>query len=148
MIVLHRQMLGRPWTSSGRGDRGGVTWWGPSSISITKNGSGGVRPTGADSETRPQRRCMHDPSDGNWTILSLFSDSGVGAGIDSYYEYLMKAYILLGDDVFLDRFNVVSPPSPRTEKVCFQAFGLCSAVLTAADVSFTLFVCTSTTAPS
>ncbi|KAM8743906.1 ER degradation-enhancing alpha-mannosidase-like protein 3 isoform 1-T1 [Acanthopagrus schlegelii] len=33
-------------------------------------------------------------------------DSGVGAGIDSYYEYLMKAYILLGDNVFLDRFNI------------------------------------------
>ncbi|XP_028830278.1 ER degradation-enhancing alpha-mannosidase-like protein 3 isoform X2 [Denticeps clupeoides] len=32
-------------------------------------------------------------------------DSGVGAGIDSYYEYLMKAYILLGDTVYLDRFN-------------------------------------------
>ncbi|XP_028647319.1 ER degradation-enhancing alpha-mannosidase-like protein 3 isoform X1 [Erpetoichthys calabaricus] len=32
-------------------------------------------------------------------------DSGVGAGIDSYYEYLMKAYILLGDGVFLERFN-------------------------------------------
>ncbi|KAK2835664.1 hypothetical protein Q5P01_016148 [Channa striata] len=33
-------------------------------------------------------------------------DSGVGAGIDSYYEYLLKAYILLGDDQFLQRFNV------------------------------------------
>ncbi|CAL8278026.1 unnamed protein product [Merluccius merluccius] len=33
-------------------------------------------------------------------------DSGVGAGIDSYYEYLMKAYILLGDSVFLERFNI------------------------------------------
>ncbi|KAK9519072.1 hypothetical protein VZT92_021825 [Zoarces viviparus] len=33
-------------------------------------------------------------------------DSGVGAGIDSYYEYLLKAYILLGDDVFLQRFNI------------------------------------------
>uniref|UniRef100_A0A8C0IVI3 alpha-1,2-Mannosidase n=2 Tax=Chelonoidis abingdonii TaxID=106734 RepID=A0A8C0IVI3_CHEAB len=32
-------------------------------------------------------------------------DSGVGAGIDSYYEYLMKAYILLGDDTYLERFN-------------------------------------------
>ncbi|XP_041098539.1 ER degradation-enhancing alpha-mannosidase-like protein 3 isoform X2 [Polyodon spathula] len=32
-------------------------------------------------------------------------DSGVGAGIDSYYEYLMKAYILLGDGVYLERFN-------------------------------------------
>uniref|UniRef100_A0A8C9Y5M2 alpha-1,2-Mannosidase n=1 Tax=Sander lucioperca TaxID=283035 RepID=A0A8C9Y5M2_SANLU len=33
-------------------------------------------------------------------------DSGVGAGIDSYYEYLLKAYILLGDDLFLERFNI------------------------------------------
>uniref|UniRef100_A0A674NUG9 alpha-1,2-Mannosidase n=1 Tax=Takifugu rubripes TaxID=31033 RepID=A0A674NUG9_TAKRU len=33
-------------------------------------------------------------------------DSGVGAGIDSYYEYLLKAYILLGDDMFLQRFNI------------------------------------------
>uniref|UniRef100_A0A668AG39 alpha-1,2-Mannosidase n=1 Tax=Myripristis murdjan TaxID=586833 RepID=A0A668AG39_9TELE len=33
-------------------------------------------------------------------------DSGVGAGIDSYYEYLMKAYILLGDNVYLERFNI------------------------------------------
>nr|XP_015211811.1 PREDICTED: ER degradation-enhancing alpha-mannosidase-like protein 3 isoform X1 [Lepisosteus oculatus] len=32
-------------------------------------------------------------------------DSGVGAGIDSYYEYLLKAYILLGDERFLERFN-------------------------------------------
>lgn len=37
-----------------------------------------------------------------------FPDSGVGAGIDSYYEYLLKAYILLGDDMFLQRFNIVS----------------------------------------
>ncbi|KAG7488228.1 hypothetical protein MATL_G00030310 [Megalops atlanticus] len=33
-------------------------------------------------------------------------ESGVGAGIDSYYEYLLKAYILLGDDLFLQRFNI------------------------------------------
>lgn len=31
----------------------------------------------------------------------------MGAGIDSYYEYLLKAYILLGDDLFLQRFNIV-----------------------------------------
>ncbi|KAM9324523.1 ER degradation-enhancing alpha-mannosidase-like protein 3 [Gastrophryne carolinensis] len=31
--------------------------------------------------------------------------NGVGAGIDSYYEYLLKAYVLLGDDSFLERFN-------------------------------------------
>ena len=34
-------------------------------------------------------------------------DSGVGAGIDSYYEYLLKAYIMLGDETYLDRFNKV-----------------------------------------
>lgn len=32
-------------------------------------------------------------------------ESGVGAGSDSYYEYLMKAYILLGDQTYLHRFN-------------------------------------------
>nr|XP_026695542.1 ER degradation-enhancing alpha-mannosidase-like protein 3 isoform X3 [Ciona intestinalis] len=32
-------------------------------------------------------------------------ESGIGAGIDSYYEYLLKAYILLGDDTYLHRFN-------------------------------------------
>ncbi|KAG8556188.1 hypothetical protein GDO81_017955 [Engystomops pustulosus] len=38
---------------------------------------------------------------GDW----VRKDSGVGAGIDSYYEYLLKAYVLLGDDNFLERFN-------------------------------------------
>lgn len=46
----------------------------------------------------------------------MFADSGVGAGIDSYYEYLMKAYILLGDSVFLERFNVVG--LPQTIQLC------------------------------
>lgn len=41
-------------------------------------------------------------------VIVPLTDSGVGAGIDSYYEYLMKAYILLGDDRFLQRFNTVS----------------------------------------
>ena len=40
--------------------------------------------------------------------LSSFLDSGVGAGIDSYYEYCLKSYILLGDDEFLQRFAKVS----------------------------------------
>lgn len=38
---------------------------------------------------------------GDWTRR----DSGVGAGIDSYYEYCLKAYILLGDDSYLEKFN-------------------------------------------
>ncbi|XP_055353568.1 ER degradation-enhancing alpha-mannosidase-like protein 1 isoform X2 [Paramacrobiotus metropolitanus] len=31
--------------------------------------------------------------------------SGVGAGMDSYYEYLLKAYILFGDEEYLKIFN-------------------------------------------
>lgn len=38
---------------------------------------------------------------GDW----IRKESGVGAGIDSYYEYCLKAYILLGDENYLDRFN-------------------------------------------
>lgn len=38
---------------------------------------------------------------GDW----IRRESGVGAGSDSYYEYLMKAYILLGDPTYLHRFN-------------------------------------------
>uniref|UniRef100_A0A3B4BMW2 alpha-1,2-Mannosidase n=1 Tax=Periophthalmus magnuspinnatus TaxID=409849 RepID=A0A3B4BMW2_9GOBI len=46
---------------------------------------------------------------GEW--IRRGKNSGVGAGIDSYYEYLMKAYILLGDHVFLERFNIyISQP--------------------------------------
>ncbi|XP_062509501.1 ER degradation-enhancing alpha-mannosidase-like protein 3 isoform X2 [Corticium candelabrum] len=32
-------------------------------------------------------------------------DAGVGAGIDSYYEYCLKSYILLGDVSYWDRFQ-------------------------------------------
>ena len=38
---------------------------------------------------------------GDW----IRRESGVGAGIDSYYEYCLKAYILLGDENYLERFN-------------------------------------------
>lgn len=38
---------------------------------------------------------------GRW----LRTDAGVGAGIDSYYEYLLKAWIMLDDPVYLDIFN-------------------------------------------
>ena len=43
-----------------------------------------------------------------WKTFLCSPESGVGAGIDSYYEYVLKAYILLGDDNYLDRFNKVS----------------------------------------
>jgi len=38
-------------------------------------------------------------------LVKVRRDSGVGAGIDSYYEYCLKAYILLGDEKYLTRFN-------------------------------------------
>lgn len=47
------------------------------------------------------------------TVLNVHSgdwvrrDSGIGAGIDSYYEYTLKAYILLGEEDYLYRFNKV-----------------------------------------
>ncbi|KAL5012350.1 hypothetical protein ScPMuIL_010901 [Solemya velum] len=53
----------------------------------------------------------HRSSDLVGTVINVHSgdwirrESGVGAGIDSYYEYVLKAYILLGDDIYLDRFN-------------------------------------------
>ena len=40
--------------------------------------------------------------------FSIAPDSGVGAGIDSYYEYCLKAYILLGEEDYLTRFNQVN----------------------------------------
>eukprot|EP00108_Taenia_solium_P011562 TsM_000301700 transcript=TsM_000301700 gene=TsM_000301700 len=40
-------------------------------------------------------------SSGEW----IRRESGVGAGIDSYYESLLKAYGLLGDPVYLHRFQ-------------------------------------------
>lgn len=53
----------------------------------------------------------HRSSDLVGTVINIHNgdwvrrESGVGAGIDSYYEYVLKAYILLGDDEYLDRFN-------------------------------------------
>jgi mannosidase alpha-like ER degradation enhancer 3 len=35
----------------------------------------------------------------------LRTDASVGAGIDSYYEYLLKAWIMLDDPMYLDMFN-------------------------------------------
>ncbi|XP_076645437.1 ER degradation enhancer, mannosidase alpha-like 2 isoform X1 [Halictus rubicundus] len=56
-------------------------------------------------------RMRHRGTDLMGTVLNVHSgdwvrrDSGVGAGIDSYYEYCLKAYILLGDEKYLGRFN-------------------------------------------
>ncbi|KPI96086.1 ER degradation-enhancing alpha-mannosidase-like 3 [Papilio xuthus] len=53
----------------------------------------------------------HRTSDLMGTVINIHSgdwvrkDSGVGAGIDSYYEYCLKAYILLGDEKYLARFT-------------------------------------------
>lgn len=53
-------------------------------------------------------------------------DSGVGAGIDSYYEYLMKAYILLGDNVYLERFNTVGIALPHFFCFAFAVISVCN----------------------
>ncbi|XP_018324455.1 ER degradation-enhancing alpha-mannosidase-like protein 3 isoform X2 [Agrilus planipennis] len=56
-------------------------------------------------------KMRHRSSDLMGSVLNVHSgdwvrrDSGVGAGIDSYYEYCLKAYILLGDEKYLNRFN-------------------------------------------
>ena len=42
----------------------------------------------------------------------LVLESGVGAGIDSYYEYCLKSYVLLGDEEYLRRFRAVSDDDP------------------------------------
>ena len=49
-----------------------------------------------------QKLLVINTANGDW----VRRESGVGAGIDSYYEYLLKAYILLGDEEYLDRFNI------------------------------------------
>lgn len=52
-------------------------------------------------------RMRHRGTDLMGSVLNVNSgdwvrrDSGVGAGIDSYYEYCLKAYILLGDYMFI-----------------------------------------------
>ncbi|XP_045784224.1 ER degradation-enhancing alpha-mannosidase-like protein 3 [Maniola jurtina] len=56
-------------------------------------------------------KIRHRASDLMGTVINIHNgdwvrkDSGVGAGIDSYYEYCLKAYILLGDEKYLARFN-------------------------------------------
>ncbi|KAE8812822.1 ER degradation-enhancing alpha-mannosidase-like protein 1 [Hordeum vulgare] len=42
-----------------------------------------------------------DVLSGNWIEYS----SGIGAGVDSFYEYLIKAYILFGSDEYWDMFH-------------------------------------------
>jgi hypothetical protein len=53
-----------------------------------------------------------------FTYFSIDTDSGVGAGIDSYYEYCLKAYILLGEEDYLQRFNQVHVQFPAILLVC------------------------------
>ncbi|CAH0578191.1 unnamed protein product [Chrysodeixis includens] len=56
-------------------------------------------------------KIRHRTSDLMGTVINIHSgdwvrkDASVGAGIDSYYEYCLKAYILLGDEKYLARFN-------------------------------------------
>lgn len=38
---------------------------------------------------------------GNW----ILKQSSAGAGIDSFYEYLIKAYLMVGNERYLEMFN-------------------------------------------
>jgi hypothetical protein len=40
---------------------------------------------------------------GEWTHL----DAGIGHGIDSFYEYLLKSYIFFDDEFYYSIFNEV-----------------------------------------
>lgn len=44
---------------------------------------------------------MFDTESGRWT----YRHSGIGAGLDSYFEYLAKGYLLLDDDRLWDMFQ-------------------------------------------
>jgi mannosidase alpha-like ER degradation enhancer 1 len=37
----------------------------------------------------------------------LHDTAGIGAGIDSFYEYLLKSYVLFGDNEYLQKFESV-----------------------------------------
>ncbi len=39
--------------------------------------------------------------------MAIFLDGGIGAGIDSYLEYLLKSYVALGEPIYLEMFNIV-----------------------------------------
>ena len=54
-------------------------------------------------------------------IFFINTDSGVGAGIDSYYEYCLKAYILLGEEDYLNRFNQVNFMKLKAYQKLFKA---------------------------
>jgi len=86
-------------------------------------------------------KIRHRSSDLMGTVLNIHSgdwvrrDSGVGAGIDSYYEYCLKAYILLGDERYLGRFN----------KVCLVMFSvilyLCHLCIAVVQRCVCVYVC-------
>src|SRR5689334_2190813 len=42
-----------------------------------------------------------DMMTGNWMSMM----TGIGAGTDSFYEYLLKSYVLFGDDEYLDMYE-------------------------------------------
>ena len=54
-----------------------------------------------------------DISSGLWTAV----DSGIGAGVDSYYEYLVKGGILLGKRKLLETFRGIFI---KITQLCFK----------------------------
>ena len=61
-----------------------------------------------------------DVVSGKWTA----QDAGIGAGVDSYFEYLLKGGILFGSPRLIDMFkgngeNILS--ILRSQRVCVNA---------------------------
>ena len=44
-----------------------------------------------------------DTQTGRWTA----TDSGIGAGVDSFFEYLVKGYVLLNEPELLEMWRVL-----------------------------------------
>ena len=48
-----------------------------------------------------KRMCNHHNAQGKWTAV----EAGIGAGVDSYYEYLVKGSALLQRPELMKMFN-------------------------------------------
>ena len=63
--------------------------------------NGSARP-GVSIPSTPRPHCVISPHPRTPT----HTHAGIGAGIDSFYEYLLKAYVMFGDEELLRWFNI------------------------------------------
>ena len=53
----------------------------------------------------------------------MVKDAGVGANSDSYYEYLLKAHILFGEEDLYELWAEVRPPPLQTPASTYRPGG-------------------------